>query len=288
MQQQQQQPIQVQYPFEQSFSSQKSFFSKTEIKPAQDNIQMMPSMPKRSNSLSKPIFITPTYQKPQEPYIQHDQLQQQQNFYQDRSSFSSTNAEPIRKPVMTKPLEQPIKTYPLRFGSIESSRITDQAPSRASPVEIVRAYQKYSSEPQEQDHFSPKYPSGSQQPKTPMDPTAVTRPKVLDPLRDAALVEGGHAVFECRLQGQPLSIQWFKGETPLKNQFRHKMSYDEPSGVARLVISTVLEDDADVYSCRATNSIGEDVTSARLMPFGNIFSNVYFLRGKSLISKIAK
>ena len=47
------------------------------------------------------------------------------------------------------------------------------------------------------------------------------------------------------------------------------MFYDEPTGIARLVISTVLEDDSDVYTCRVTNSIGDAVTSARLMHFGN-------------------
>jgi hypothetical protein len=276
MQQQQQQSVQVQYPFEESFNAQKnvSFFSKTEVKPAQDNIQMLPTMPKRSNSLSKPIFITPTYQKPQEPYIQ-------QNFYQERS-ISSMNVEPFKKQVTTAPVahhqrpsEQPQKNYPLRFGSIESTRV-ENLPYPSEPpkntVEIVRAYQKYSSgDSQPQDQSYPKYPSGSQQPKTPMDPTAVTMPKILDPLRDANLVEGGHAVFECRVQGQPLSIQWFKGETPLKNQFRHKIFFDEPSGIARLVISTVLEDDADVYTCRITNSVGEAVTSARLTHFGKTF-----------------
>jgi hypothetical protein len=270
-QQQNYQPVQVQYPFEQSYNSQKnvSFFSKTEVKPAQDNIQMLPSAPKRSNSLSKPIYITPTYQKPQEPYIQ-------QNFYQEKSvsSVSSMNFEPSKKQVTTaqRPTEQPQKTYPLRFGSIESTRV-DNVPYPSEPpkstVEIVRAYQKYSSDSQPHEPpFSPKYPSGAQQPKTFMDPTAVTRPKILDQLRDANLVEGGHAVFECRVQGQPLSIQWFKGETPLKNQFRHKMFYDEPSGVVRLVISTVLEDDADVYTCRISNSIGDAVTSAKLAHFG--------------------
>ena len=256
----------MQTHYEPQFSPQKnvSFFSKTEVKPAQDNIKMMPTTQKRSNSLSKPIFITP-YQKPQEPLFQP-------NYYPDKSSVSSMYIEPHRKPIVTKPIEQPQKNYPLRFGSIESTKVDNtlhQSEMPKSNVEIVRAYQKYSTEPQPQDlAFSPKYPSSTQQQKTPMDPTAVTKPKVLDPLKDADLIEGGHAVFECRVQGQPLSIQWFKGETPLKNQFRHKMSYDEPSGVARLVISTVLEDDADVYTCRISNSIGDDVTSARLMHIG--------------------
>lgn len=43
-------------------ASQKSFYSQTEVKPAQDSVHMMPTQP-RSNSLSKPISITPM-QKP--------------------------------------------------------------------------------------------------------------------------------------------------------------------------------------------------------------------------------
>lgn len=160
----------------------------------------------------------------------------------------------------------------MKLGTIESSKvelpIAAEHPAQ-KPVEIVRAYQKYPKSEPDHEHF----PSAVTEPMKPVDPSSITKPKVLEHLKDADLIEGGQAVFECRLQGHPLTIQWFKGERELKNQYRYKMGYDDRTGVARLVLSTVLEDDADVYTCRASNSIGEALTSAKLIP--SIYKNVY-------------
>lgn len=183
---------------------------------------------------------------------------------------SRPHSQEIFKPkvISTRPQEPHRQgPTPIRLGPIESSKVelpisTDSPQNK--PVEIIRAYTKYPSSDQEDK--TPKYPSGVQQPRLPSDPHAVTMPKVLEPLRNVDLVEGGQAVFECRLQGQPLSVQWFKGDRELKSQYRHNMSYDDKNGIARLKISTVLDDDADVYTCRATNSVGEAITSAKLAP----------------------
>lgn len=121
------------------------------------------------------------------------------------------------------------------------------------PVEIIRAYQKYPEAPAE---------------KQPEPVKGDNKPRVLEPLKNLDLVEGGKVVFECRFQGSPLNIQWFKGDRELKNQYRHKMVYDENTGRARLIISTVLEEDADVYTCRASNSLGDAITSAKLLSHG--------------------
>jgi titin len=104
----------------------------------------------------------------------------------------------------------------------------------------------------------------------------VTKPRVLEELRDVNLVEGGRAVFECKILGSPLSIQWFKGDMEIKNQFRYKMSHDDNTGVTRLVINTVLEDDNGVYTCRASNTLGEVTTSAKLVPAqGKYFDTIH-------------
>lgn len=153
----------------------------------------------------------------------------------------------------------------MRISSIESSKVEIPAHSppqppqadsgHQKPVEIIRAYQKYPEPPQEKQHAEPIK-------------EAQNKPKVLEPLKNLDLVEGGKVVFECRFQGGPLNIQWFKGDRELKNQYRHKMVYDENTGRARLIISTVLEEDADVYTCRASNSLGDAITSAKLLSHG--------------------
>ena len=75
-------------------------------------------------------------------------------------------------------------------------------------------------------------------------------------------------MFECKFDAVgPVNIQWFKGDKELKSQFRHKIGYDDNTGVAKLFVNTVFPDDADVYTCRLTNPQGEVVvSSAKLEP----------------------
>ena len=172
---------------------------------------------------------------------------------------------------------QAVPQTPLRLGTIESTKI--DAPSSYSPpqpmksVEIVRAYPKYPESPQQ-----PQQPSTAE-----VDPSAMVKPSVLQALRDINLIEGGQAVFECLLQGNPLNIQWFKGEKEIKNQFRHKISFDEKTGVAKLYMTTVLEDDAGTYTCRATNQLGEAITSSQFMSYSNL--SIYLLYKYILFKK---
>ena len=174
-------------------------------------------------------------------------------------------AQPYKRVVSTKSVDQS-KQAPLRIGTIESSKVPTHSPPQPDghqkPVEIIRAYQKYPEAPQEK-------------PAVPESPAAESggKPRVIEPLKNVDLVEGGKACFDCRFQGGPLNIQWFKGDRELKNQYRHKMSFDEKTGRARLIISTVLEEDADVYTCRASNSLGDAITSAKLQSNGIIINN---------------
>lgn len=168
-------------------------------------------------------------------------------------------SQPFKKVVSTKTIDQS-RPAPLRIGAIESSK-TEIPPhdGQQKPVEIVRAYQKY-----------PEAQPERQQPQTPKDDQmSNSKPRLMENLKNVDLVEGGQALFECRFQGNPLNIQWFKGDHELKNQHRHKMIFDEKTGRAKLLISTVLEEDADVYTCRASNSLGDVITSAKLIPRGN-------------------
>lgn len=129
------------------------------------------------------------------------------------------------------------------MGTIESSKVETQVLDNQyqiqKPIEIVRAYQKF--------------------------PETVVKPKIKEPLRDIELIEGGSALFECILEGHPLNIQWYKGDKELRNQFRHKITFDDKTGISKLYITTIFEDDVDLYTCRASNSAGEAITSSKLL-----------------------
>ena len=169
--------------------------------------------------------------------------------------------EPQQPFKINRSVSRPKETTPLRFGQIESAKVME--PSRVpqqKPVEIVRAYQKYP-EPVVQ-HVEPMK----------LNPAEMTRPRIIEPLRNSEFVEGGQAMFECRVEGDPLSVQWFKGPRELFNQFRYRMSHDPQTGICRLAIGTVLEDDAGEYTCRISNPIGEDHTTAALIPAGKLIN----------------
>jgi hypothetical protein len=321
-----------------------SFFSQTEVKPVQNTIQMTPTQP-RSNSLSKPLSITPL-QKPfftkhlqnltilrakkvifqcevrgspdtdikwykdgkqvlpsTDYMIDYDRLTGvcrlsiSEAYNQDAGKYSCVANNPagndsttawlvirgknniaikifirklnyldylltdptpekeqtertsfetqiFRKTIGKKQVELPkCGKAPIRLGTIESSKVevqvTDNQHQTQKPVEIVRAYQKF--------------------------PDTAKKPKIVQPLRDVELIEGGSALFECVIEGHPLNIQWFKGDKELKNQFRHKISFDQKTGLTKLYITTIFEDDADLYTCRAFNSAGEAETSSKLI-----------------------
>ncbi len=159
----------------------------------------------------------------------------------ERTSFET---QIFRKTVGKKPVEQlNYGKVPIRLGTIESSKVevqvTDSQYQSQKPVEIVRAYQKF--------------------------PETAIKPRIIQPLRDVELIEGGSALFECVIEGHPLNIQWFKGNKELKNQFRHKIAFDENTGLSKLYIATIFEDDADLYTCKVSNPAGEAVTSSKLV-----------------------
>lgn len=170
-------------------------------------------------------------------------------------------AQPFK--ISSGPVHRPKETTPLRFGDIQSAKVPEpqqraqSAPQK--PVEIVRAYQKF-----------PEPMQAQRQPQPIVDPSQMVRPRILEPLNCAEFVEGGPAVFQCRVEGNPLNVQWFRGNRELFNQFRYKTSHDPATGVARLAIGTCLEDDAGEYTCRVSNPIGDANTSGVLRPKGEL------------------
>lgn len=98
------------------------------------------------------------------------------------------------------------------------------------------------------------------------EPSTKQRPVFTQPLQNIdAVPEGKSAHFECRLipVGDPyLRIEWFRNEKPLEDSSR--ISKQQDFGYVSMDIAHVREEDEGVYMCRATNPLGEAVTTASM------------------------
>ncbi|KAG9511335.1 Titin [Fragariocoptes setiger] len=71
-------------------------------------------------------------------------------------------------------------------------------------------------------------------------------------------VEGGDAVFECRVRGNPApEVLWSRRGLPMHSDERHHIWYDKSTGQCQLAISKLTIDDDGDYTCTATNRAGE-------------------------------
>ncbi|XP_031367951.1 titin isoform X4 [Apis dorsata] len=98
------------------------------------------------------------------------------------------------------------------------------------------------------------------------EPQTRQRPVFTQPLQNIDAIPEGHtAHFECRLipVGDPtLKVEWFRNEIPLETSSRITKVHD--FGYVSLDITHVREEDEGVYMCRATNPLGEAVTTASM------------------------
>ncbi|MGH0155751.1 UNVERIFIED_CONTAM: hypothetical protein FKN15_029916 [Acipenser sinensis] len=91
-----------------------------------------------------------------------------------------------------------------------------------------------------------------------------SEPRFLSPLQDLSKPEGSSACLQCHIQGYPdPEVLWFRGEEPLRESSCIKMEYEQ-DGSCSLLLSNTSPEDSGLYSCKATNSQGEAVCSARL------------------------
>lgn len=92
------------------------------------------------------------------------------------------------------------------------------------------------------------------------------RPVFTQPLQNIdSILEAQTAHFECRLipVGDPtLKVEWFRNEKPLEDSSRITKVHD--FGFVSLDIQHVREGDEGVYMCRASNPLGEAVTTASM------------------------
>ncbi|KAJ8687530.1 hypothetical protein QAD02_023324, partial [Eretmocerus hayati] len=98
------------------------------------------------------------------------------------------------------------------------------------------------------------------------EPQTKQRPVFTQPLQNIDNIpEGQIAHFECRLipvGDSTLKVEWFRNEQPIETSSRITKVHD--FGYVSLDIAHVREDDDGVYMCRATNAIGEAVTTASM------------------------
>ncbi|XP_011704408.1 PREDICTED: titin [Wasmannia auropunctata] len=98
------------------------------------------------------------------------------------------------------------------------------------------------------------------------EPQTRQRPVFTQPLQNIDSIAEGHtAHFECRLipVGDPmLKVEWFRNEVPLETSSRITKVHD--FGYVSLDIAHVRDEDEGVYMCRASNPLGEAVTTASM------------------------
>lgn len=91
-------------------------------------------------------------------------------------------------------------------------------------------------------------------------------PVFTSPLKDRQLAENAPLHFEARLipVGDPdLKVEWFKNGVPLQQANRISTMHD--FGYVALDMKYVNPEDAGTYTCRATNRLGQAVSSASLV-----------------------
>lgn len=96
--------------------------------------------------------------------------------------------------------------------------------------------------------------------------TTMQAPVFTSPIKDQRLVENAPLHFEARLipVGDPdLKVEWFKNNVPLQQANRISTMHD--FGYVALDMKYVNPEDAGTYTCRATNRLGQAVTSATLV-----------------------
>lgn len=88
-------------------------------------------------------------------------------------------------------------------------------------------------------------------------------PNFIKLLETCAVVQGSPFELRCKVEGNPLpTVQWFRNMDCIDHTHQHGVTYNNGEAVLRFD-SVQLVDDA-VYTCKASNMMGFDQTSAKL------------------------
>lgn len=88
--------------------------------------------------------------------------------------------------------------------------------------------------------------------------------------KNARFAQGGNALFEGRLRGNPKPVvSWTrKGAPLLESTSKFRMSYNENTGDVSLLINQIGPGDEGEYTCTARNQFGEAICSVYIQPEG--------------------
>ena len=95
-------------------------------------------------------------------------------------------------------------------------------------------------------------------------------PKFTSGLRDVHVTLGDNANLECAYDGLPEpDIKWLVSGLSVEDSDKYRIATDKRRKRTCLELTQMTLDDAEMtYACRATNVVGEAVTSATLHPQG--------------------
>ena len=87
--------------------------------------------------------------------------------------------------------------------------------------------------------------------------------------KNARFAQGGHALFEGRLRGNPKPVvSWTRQGAPLVSSNKFRMNYNENTGEVSLLINQIGPSDEGEYTCTARNQYGEAICSVYIQPEG--------------------
>ncbi|XP_015783235.1 titin isoform X1 [Tetranychus urticae] len=121
------------------------------------------------------------------------------------------------------------------------------------------------------------------------EPVTTQAPIFTSAMKNIELQENGSAHFETRIipVGDPtLQVEWFQNGLPLLQGSRVRTQHD--FGYVSLDLQRVLPEDSGTYTCKATNALGQAMTSATLKvtPTGSILVDSQFPEGLQKITQL--
>lgn len=96
-------------------------------------------------------------------------------------------------------------------------------------------------------------------------PSLGRKPIFIQPITGCTVEHGEVARFHALVSGTPRpQISWFHNRQPVRPTKNVVFHLDEETNVATLIIVDAFSEHAGLYTCRATNTAGEEACSATL------------------------
>lgn len=109
----------------------------------------------------------------------------------------------------------------------------------------------------------------TEEPTVPSQPAKV--PQFSKQIYDVVVRERQMARFDVKLTGGPFSVEWYKDGTVIRESSKYKMIINQ-EGLHSLMVNSVTQSDAGIYTCRAQSAAGVVDTSAKLIVQGTVLT----------------